>query len=376
MLYEKLKFGSTDYFEEIRERRQKYPKERLYIWGTGSVAAGVARRLADQGITVDGCFVNVKNYNTDSRIIALGLQVFLLDDLIKNGQSFCVIVGHSHYELAQELNQYPVISKTWCFTDIVRSDIEISDKFVIENIDQFENTYDRLSDLSSKQNMIAYLNAKLTKDASWILKDFDKSSTYFDNDVVNLTDHEVYLDLGAYDGSSIDEFIKNINNKGYEKYQIIAVEVQDEMVQLLSQKYSDNSRIHIICSGVSDHCGEDLFCFDDQSTCLDPERGIVKKVTTVDDICKPYGHISVMKICIGNTIIPLLSGAREIISRDIPKIVISAGIDKRALIDYIPYIDAIAGKGKYRFFLRFNNPMTESLVLFAIPNQNGYLKAI
>ncbi len=369
MLYEKLKFGSIDYFEEIKQRRQDFPREQLYIWGTGSVAAGVARQLTERRIKIDGCFVNVENYNTDSRIIDFGLRVFLLDDLINKGQPFCVVVGHSHYELAKELEQYPIITKTWCFTDIVRSDIEISNQFVIANMDQFQKTYDSLADSLSRQNMIAYLNAKLTKDASWILKDFIRTTTYFDNDVIDLLDNEIYLDLGAYDGSSIDEFIKDINNKGYEDYEIIAVEVQNVMVQLLNEKYSDNSRIHIICSGVSDHCGEDLFCFDDQSTCLTSERGIAKKVATVDEICKSYERVSVMKICIGNTIIPLLSGAKETISRQLPKMVISAGIDKRALIDYIPYIKSIVGADTYSFFLRFNNPMTESLVLYAIPNQ-------
>ena len=200
-LYDQLNFEAKNYIAEIKKRRAENPDVKMYIWGTGSVANGAAQTFLKNDVPFDGFFVNVENYNLDPRIAALSMPIFKFDDLLKQGGAygFDVVVGHSHYELASDLKKYPQIQKVYCLAAIDRNDTKVSPEFVKENIDALQQTYDKLADELSRKNLVAFLNAQLTGDISHILKIFDKSSSYFDNDVVTLGDNENYLDLGAYD---------------------------------------------------------------------------------------------------------------------------------------------------------------------------------
>lgn len=362
-LFENLRWvESKDSYKEIREWLINKDRK-LYIWGVGSVANGVINELEKRNIKIDGCFVNVPDYNLDARVAAKNIPIFQLENLLSENIAFSVIVGHSHYELIDMLKKYDKIEHIWCLNSAARSDIEITKEFVRENISSFEKAYARLEDELSKRNMVAYLNAKMTKDDACIFSVFTQNSTYFDNDIIKFGKEEVYLDLGAYDGESIRKFMEKCSDFK----QILAIEVMAEAYKKLLQKYGEDPKIKIYNTGVSDHVGEERFHFDDQSTCIaQGEEGMIMPVTTLDALCADI-DVSVIKICIGNTIVPLLAGAKEILSKYTPKLILTAGIDKRALIDYIPQIEALAGKNRYKYYLRFTNAMTECLVLYAIP---------
>lgn len=368
-LFERLCLGGgrKDHYKEIVDWKKTYPDQKLYIWGVGSVANGVIHELEKRGIKVGGCFVNVPDYHIDLRVKRRNLSVFQLDELLCKNVAFSVIIGHSHYELANLLEQYPQVRNVWSLNNVARDDADITEEFLKENIGFFEETYTRFEDEASRKNMTAYLNAQLTKDDTWILSCFEKPSTYFENDVITLKKHEVYLDLGAYNGDSIEKFIESCRDFK----QVLAVEVQPDMCRTLVQKWGKDERIKIYNTGISSYKGEACFYFDDQSTCIVNKNaeGILTPVTTVDMLCADFPGISLIKICIGNTIIPILEGARRTIEENVPKIVIAAGIDKRALIDYIPKIEELAGTGRYQYYLRFTNAMEECLVLYAIPKE-------
>lgn len=351
--------------EEIKLWRSKNPEKSLYIWGTGSVAAGAARELMRFCVPADGCFVNVKDYNLDSRISKLKLPIFLLDDLLKRNECFSVVVGHSHYELAYQMEELDLVEHVWFLSGAVRDDDDITADFLKENLSLFEATYHTLADSLSRKNMAAYLNAKINRDDSWIIRDFSLPSTYFSNDVIQLDPNEVYLDLGSYDGKSLGEFLRVHHGSS----RVVAVEVQPHMYQKLLDKWGGRSDIQIENIGISDHEGTDNFLFDDQSTCISKNSGETVQVTTVDALTAHLEDVTTLKICIGNTILPILKGAVNTIRRHLPKMIISAGIDQRALIDYIPFIETAAGNGNYQYYLRFTNAVTECLTLYAIPGK-------
>lgn len=363
-LFERLDFGKkVNLYHEIVEWQKINQDQKLYVWGTGSVAAGVIKECAKHDIELDGLFVNVTEYNLDPRVKSMRMPIFQLDELIAIGKEFSVIIGHSRYEYITTLKKCFLIKNVWCLTGALRDDIDISEEFVIEHLMQFETTYDTFSDNLSRRNMVGYLNAKITGENQYIIDLFDEASTYFCNDLIKFNNGEIYLDLGAYDGKSIVEFIEACPS--FQK--IVAVEVQPDMYKFLQKKFNEDSRISIKNIGVSDHIGIDYFNFDDQSTCLtDNVSGTPVEVLTVDELCAELQDVSIMKICIGNTVVPLLKGAKKVINKYKPKLVIAAGIDNRALIDYVPLIKALSGDG-YKYYLRFTNAMAEAMVLFAIP---------
>lgn len=363
-LLEQLEFGKrVNIYEEISNWQIMNPDKGLYVWGTGSVAAGVVKECSKHNIRLNGLFVNVTEFNLDPRIENTKLPIFQLQSLIATEKNFSVIIGHSHYEFITELEKCPEVQNIWCLTGALREDIGISEEFCKENLKQLQMTYDSLADELSRKNMTAYLNTKITGNNQYVIDTFNIPSTYFCNDVMKFISNETYLDLGAYDGKSMSEFIGLCPS--FEK--ILAVEVQPNMYKLLQEKFNGDERITIKNIGVSDHIGVDYFNFDDQSTCLaNIVSGTPVEVSTVDALCKDLSNVSLIKICIGNTITPLINGAGNVLRKYKPKLVIAAGIDSRALLDYIPLINARSGGG-YQYYLRFTNAMTEAMVLYAIP---------
>jgi FkbM family methyltransferase len=354
-VYEK----NIDKYEEIRANKGK-----LYIWGCGSVANGLLNELESRQIAVDGLFVDVPNYFVDPRVKEKGYPIVQLDDLLSEGSSFSVIIGHSKYELVGSIKKYSQIKNIWMLQPVTRPDIKISRDFFEENFDGFQKTYDMLSDDESQKNMIAYLKAKISDDASYVYDVFKGNESVFVNDIFNVSSEKCYLDAGAYNGKTMDEFIRDCPQ--YEK--IAGIEVMPDVSDMLKEKYKDNPKVNIYNVGVSDHEGIDYFVFDDQSTCLanDKTKGNAVNVTTIDNICKELPQITTMKICIGgDTVNALLNGAKLMLQRDLPKLVIMVGVDTRALIDYIPQLDEITN-GKYRYYLRFFSATTESLALYAV----------
>lgn len=363
-LLESLEFGKrVNIFEDISDWQIKNPGKGLYVWGTGSVAVGVIKECVKHDIRLSGLFVNVTEFNLDSRIESLELPIFPLQKLIELGEKFSVIIGHSHYELITEIENYDLIQKIWSFTGVSREDIGVTEEFVKNNLEKLQITFHALADDLSRRNMIAYLNAKITGDNQYVNDIFDKPSTYFSNDVIELTDNEIYLDLGAYDGKSMAEFIETCPS--FEK--ILAVEVLPQVCDSLQKKFKTDHRVEIKNIGISDHIGIDYFHFDDQSTCLsDDVSETPVEVLTVDALCKDLPGVSLIKVCIGNTVVPLIKGAGKVLSKDKPKLVIAAGIDNQALLEYVPLIDSVSGGG-YQYYLRFTNAMTEAMVLYVVP---------
>lgn len=69
---------------------------------------------------------------------------------------------------------------------------------------------------------------------------------YFNNDVLSIDDNETYVDVGAFDGDSIETFIDACNQKGVSYNHIFAIEPDPDCFTLLENNFGE-------CAGVSLH---------------------------------------------------------------------------------------------------------------------------
>lgn len=72
---------------------------------------------------------------------------------------------------------------------------------------QFGAAYDLLSDDLSRRTFEAFLNAKLAG-AAGPLADVSRKEQYFPKGIIELTDHEVFVDGGAYTGDTLLTFMR------------------------------------------------------------------------------------------------------------------------------------------------------------------------
>lgn len=93
-------------------------------------------------------------------------------------------------------------------------------EYVRENIDKFEKVYSLLADDLSRKSYLDVIKFKITGNVEYLFECYSEKNEIYKN-IFHLSDEEIFLDLGAYDGDTATEF-SNAVNGNYKK--IIAVE--------------------------------------------------------------------------------------------------------------------------------------------------------
>ncbi|MEI6423714.1 MAG: FkbM family methyltransferase, partial [Lentisphaerota bacterium] len=112
------------------------------------------------------------------------------------------------------------------------------------HLSMFEAAYNNLSDDLSQKVFVNVLNAKLTGDFS-LYEKIRSEDLYFDKELIELGEHEFFLDVGAYRGNAIVEFARRTRGK-YDG--IIAFEPDLKTSAILAntakQNHINNLEIH------------------------------------------------------------------------------------------------------------------------------------
>ena len=108
----------------------------------------------------------------------------------------------------------------------VYGDEVIDDAFISKYKNEIEKAYSLLADEKSKNVFENTLNFLYSGKLSYLFEiDSDKNEVF--ENILKLTDEESYLDLGAYRGDTVDEFLHYVSD--YEK--IVAVEPNDRALR-------------------------------------------------------------------------------------------------------------------------------------------------
>lgn len=192
-------------------------------------------------------------------------------------------------------------------------------EFIEEHDSEFDEAYNLLSDDFSRQSYIDVLNFKVSGKVEYLFKcQKEKSEIY--SEFLHLTDSEIFMDLGAYDGDTVREFIENTDS--YEK--IIAVEADSKNYQKLLNNIADLNNIETY----------NLAAWDKKETLLfEKKKGRNSKLSaigkveiqadSVDNILNGK-KITVLKMDIEGSEEKALEGARKTIRKYQPKLYVCA----------------------------------------------------
>lgn len=81
----------------------------------------------------------------------------------------------------------------------------------LNNLEKCKEVYELLADELSRKVFIRLLAKKII-DCKFFC-DIYSPNEYFDKSLIQLSDNEVFFDVGAYDGDTVEDFIKNCENK-------------------------------------------------------------------------------------------------------------------------------------------------------------------
>ena len=114
--------------------------------------------------------------------------------------------------------------------------------FLKENIKELKKFYTSLSDYRSKKTFYAIVNNWYNYDLKNLGEVIEKYFPhYFDLDIIPICKNEVFVDLGAYTGDTIEEFIKTYGDESYKK--IYAYEITDDSMHALKENLYSYPRI-------------------------------------------------------------------------------------------------------------------------------------
>ena len=185
---------------------------------------------------------------------------------------------------------------------------------------------------------------------------------YFPEDIIKLTDDEVFVDCGAYDGDTIIEFI-NRTRSFYKK--IIGFEPDSKNFKKL-QEYvvQEDTSIKLYNYGNWNKKDKLLFNQQENTASAIAENGNGNEIIEVIDLdsveeCQDATYI---KMDIEGAELEALEGAKNIIAKNKPKLAICIYHNDRDMIDIIDYVHKLVPE--YKIFIRHHTCVTNETVMY------------
>lgn len=361
------------FLSEISERKNRFIEQvlkirnqggRLYIWGGGLGASQVAFLLKRYNISFDGFVVN-KKYLTPQLPMCLAIED-VCEKSEDNSLHFIIAFrGYSPEIIApyrQKIKQI-IDMDTWAGLSHYDGETIFSWQWVEENSAALEFLYSALEDELSRKTLLAYCNQKISMDYRYLEK-VRQEGQYFDHELITLSDHEVFVDCGGYDGDSAAVFINALKSRGFTHYdEIISFEPSsDNFIKLKNRKFA---RHRCIQKGCSDHRGRQGFKNDDTSSvCTSDANLSFIELDTIDNVLAG-GRATMIKMDIEGEELNALYGAEQTIRKWEPALAICVYHKPEDLIAIPHFIKSTVPD--YKLYLRAYERTATEVVLYAIP---------
>lgn len=220
---------------------------------------------------------------------------------------------------------------------------------MVENIEKYKWLYMHLADYRSKQVLNGIIKYWFQFDLNSLYALVETAfPDYYDLDILKCDKQDVMVDLGAYTGDSILDYI---NTYGTYK-RIYAYEITEESFETLKKNTSEFADIVLRKKGVSSTSGT---MYIDMQNCsagnklLESGGEKIEVVSLDDDIKEP---ISVIKMDIEGAEMSAIMGAEKHIKNEKPRLLVSAYHNPEDLFAIPTLINSL--RDDYKFYLRFN----------------------
>ena len=192
-----------------------------------------------------------------------------------------------------------------------------SREFISENEEKFDFVYNHLADEESKKTYLDILNFKVSGRIEYLLNSFaDKEKIY--SDILKLSSDENIIDLGAYDGDTIREFLDYTGgNYSY----ITALEPDEKNFGKLLKNTEELFDISCLNMGAWDK--KDTLIFDSKAG-RNSKLSSKGKATEVIDVDSLQLSPTFIKMDIEGAELKALSGAEKTIKKYQPKLYVCA----------------------------------------------------
>ncbi|MDO5441952.1 MAG: FkbM family methyltransferase, partial [Bacillota bacterium] len=212
----------------------------IYLYGTGNAAEKIIKYLNDNNITIAGIFAS-DGFVRDRSFC--GYKIISYSDAKAKNQNMIVLLAFgSHLESVIEN-----IKKIACEQELYAPDLAIAgtDNFVYDE-NQYNQLRSILADDKSREVLDSVVNYKISGDIKYLLEcETDDDENW---QLLKLSSDEEYLDLGAYTGDTVRQFLALTN--GYYN-SIYAVEPETRNYRKLTENCSNLDNCTLLNCAVS-----------------------------------------------------------------------------------------------------------------------------
>ena len=185
----------------------------IYVYGAGSYAKSAVKLIRSVDKEVSACVVD-DNFFSEKNVLGevpiISVSIFLQ----KINTDVCLVMGMTNFGAGKELqHKCPFIKKIYYPTSLsFEKGKELSKEYLQYNLKKFEEVYQLAADKKSKECFIAWIDSAIHNDTTRMFHVCDGISTYFDNSLFKVKRGTTLVDVGAYTGDTINEFLNATNH--------------------------------------------------------------------------------------------------------------------------------------------------------------------
>ena len=309
----KLEVNETDCWEFLKSDGKP-----VVVYGMGNAAERIIGILNENGIEVCEIFASDEFVRGHS---FLGYKVLKYSEVCEKYDDFNIVLAFATH-LDDVLER---IKKINCEHRVIAPDIPVAggglftNAFFEENREKFEYVFEHLADDESRRVYQNVLNFKISGKVEYLysLTTSDKESIY--RDILALTDDEIIVDAGAYDGDTIREFTRFCANS-YRR--IYALEPDAKNFAKLTRNTEGLQGVYLYNIGAWNKKETLMFSKKAGRNSKLSAEGVPVEVSDIDSLVD--GEVTLIKMDIEGAEMRALEGCEKTIKAYSPKLYICA----------------------------------------------------
>lgn len=330
--------------QTLWERLKKADKK-ILLYGTGNGADKIIDELNRLNIPISGVFAS--DGFVRKRTFR-GFPVISYSQAKEIFNNFIILVsfGSSRDEVISNIVKIANEQELYSVDVPVYGNNIFNRDFYEKHCAEIDSVRSHLADEKSLKVFDNIINFKLTGNIN-LLIDCQTSKDEAYKNILKLSDEEVYMDLGSFNGDTVEEFLSYVNS--YKK--IYAIEPDKKNFGKLKVNTTGIDKIEYINCCISDEYGEILFSSDGGRNGNADKNGIPVKCETVDNILSGE-NVTFIKFDVEGLEKKAIDGAKNSIKTFKPKMIISCYHRSEDIFELPLKVFAI--RNDYKLYIRHN----------------------
>lgn len=325
----------------------------IYIYGMGYGAQKIIKALSLYGLTPVGVFAS-DEFAREHTFMGYKVTRFEAVRQAHEDNNFIILLAFAAYReplfsrLVQMSAQYEMYAPD---VPVVFDDDEVfTREFYDKNQTAFEELYYNLADDLSRRVFCDIINFKISGKIKYLTYNTSSRDELFEN-IIKPSDHENYVDVGAYNGDTIEEFLQYTNGQ-YSKITAVEPDIKN-FNKLLKRVGEKNIIVNAQNVAIWDCDTELTFAAKSGRNSRINEQGEIKiNARSLDSIMHNSMGVTIVKYDVEGAEYNALLGSEQVITRDKPKLLVSAYHRNDDLIKLSKLI--LSYRSDYKVYLRHN----------------------